>query len=212
MPKEQYEHMIKEAVWQKKKKGISTVWIVPIVALVIGAWLFFQAMSEKGPEVKIIFKSAAGIQEGKTVIKYKDVEVGKVTGVTFSKDLQSVEVTAELDRNMQPFLSENTRFWVVQAKVGMGEIQGLDTLLSGVYIVIDPQKGEKTVREFEGLDQIPVVTSGEEGRTFMLKADSIGSLDVGSPIYYRQLKAGSVASYKLDPEGKEVDIENVGFF
>jgi paraquat-inducible protein B len=207
MPTEQYEHMIKEAVWQKKKKGISTVWIVPIVALVIGVWLFFQALSEKGPEVKIIFKSAAGIQEGKTVIKYKDVEVGKVTGVIFSSDLKSVEVTAELDRNMQPFLSENTRFWVVQAKVGMGEIQGLDTLLSGVYIVIDPQKGEKTVREFEGLDQIPVVTSGEEGRTFTLKADSIGSLDVGSPIYYRQLKAGSVASYKLDPEGKEIDIE-----
>ena len=207
MPTEQNEQAIKEAVWQEKKKGISTVWIVPIVALVIGAWLFFQSMNDKGPEIEIVFKSAAGIQAGKTVIKYKDVEVGTVTGVSFGKELQSVKVTAELDKNMKPFLSEKTRFWVVQAKVGMGEIQGLDTLLSGVYIVIDPKKGDQNIRHFEGLDQIPVVTSGEKGRTFMLKADSIGSLDVGSPIYYKQLKAGSVASYKLDPEGNEVDIE-----
>jgi paraquat-inducible protein B len=207
MPTEQEKNAIKEAVWQEKKKGISTVWIVPIVALVIGAMLFFQSMSEKGPEVEITFKSAAGIQADKTVIKYKDVEVGKVTDVSFGKELKSVKVTAELDKNMEAFLSENTRFWVVQAKVGVGEIQGLDTLLSGVYIVIDPKKGEKRLKHFKGLDQIPVVTSGEEGRTFKLKADSIGSLEVGSPIYYKQLKAGSVASYKLDTDNKAVDIE-----
>ena len=207
MPTEQNSDAVKEAVWQEKKKGISTVWIVPIVALVIGAWLFFQSMSQKGPEIEILFKSAAGIQAGKTVIKYKDVEVGKVTKVEFGRELKVVKITAELEKNMKPFLSENTRFWVVQAKVGMGEIQGLDTLLSGVYIVIDPQKGEKSVRKFKGLEEIPVVTSGEKGRTFMLKADSIGSLDIGSPIYYKQLKAGSVASYKLDDDGKKVDIE-----
>lgn len=95
----------------------------------------------------------------------------------------------------------------MQAKVGMGEIEGLDTLLSGVYIVMDPKKGKEKVRNFKGLDEIPVVTSGEDGRTFMLKADSIGSLDVGSPIYYKKLKAGSVASYTLDKDGKKVDIE-----
>ncbi len=95
----------------------------------------------------------------------------------------------------------------MQAKVGMGEIEGLDTLLSGVYIVMDPKKGKVKVRNFKGLDEIPVVTSGEDGRTFMLKADSIGSLDVGSPIYYKKLKAGSVASYTLDKDGKKVDIE-----
>jgi paraquat-inducible protein B len=89
----------------------------------------------------------------------------------------------------------------------MGEIQGLDTLLSGVYIVMDPKKGKEKVRNFKGLDEIPVVTSGEDGRTFMLKADSIGSLDIGSPIYYKKLKAGSVASYALDKDGKKVDIE-----
>jgi len=207
MPTEMQEETVKEALWQEKKKGISTVWIVPIVALVIGAWLFVQSMSQKGPEIEIVFKSAAGIQADKTVIKYKDIEVGKVTEVTFGPKLKNVIVKAELKPNMKEFLSENTRFWVVQAKVGMGEIQGLDTLLSGVYIVMDPKKGKEKVRNFKGLDEIPVVTSGEDGRTFMLKADSIGSLDIGSPIYYKKLKAGSVASYALDKDGKKVDIE-----
>ncbi len=201
------DEMIKEALWQEKKKGISTVWIVPIVALVIGGWLFFQSWSQKGPEIVINFKSAAGIEAGKTVIKYKDVVVGQVKKVTFTKDLRSVEVIAELQKNMKPFLSEKTRFWVVQAELGVDKVQGLDTLLSGVYIVMDPQKGDKRVREFQGLDKIPVVDSGEKGRTFILKADSIGSLRVGSPIYYKKLKAGSVASYKLDPDGKQVTIK-----
>ena len=198
---------IKEAIWQEKKKGISTVWIVPIVALVIGAWLMFQSYSQKGPTIQIYFKSAAGIQAGKTVIKYKDIEIGKVTDVTFGNGLKTVRVTAELQKNMAPYLSENTRFWVVQAKLGVGEVQGLDTLLSGVYIVMDPQKGEEKIREFQGLEQIPVVNAGEQGRTFILKAKSIGSLSVGSPIYYRKLKAGSIASYKLDADGENVTME-----
>jgi paraquat-inducible protein B len=203
----QKENTMKEAVWQERKKGISTVWIVPIVALVIGAMLFYQSLSQKGPEIEITFKSAAGIQAGKTVIKYKDVEVGKVTDVRFSKDLKYVRVKAELQKNMKSFLSENTRFWVVQAKVAMGEIEGLDTLLSGVYIVIDPKEGTQKVRTFKGLDHIPVISSGDKGRTFMLKADDIGSLDVGSPIYYKKLKAGNVASYHLDKDGQKIDIE-----
>ncbi len=198
---------IEEAVWVEKKKGISAVWIVPIVALVIGMWLFYQSWSEKGPEIVINFKSAAGIQAGKTPIKYKDVVVGKVTDVTFGEALKTVKVSAELKKNMKPFLSENTRFWVVQARLGVGEVQGLDTLLSGVYIVIDPHEGKEKVRQFEGLDHIPVVTAGEKGRTFKLKADTIGSLSIGSPIYYKRLRAGSVASYELDADGKYVTIE-----
>jgi paraquat-inducible protein B len=205
--KMQETHEIKEAVWQEKKRGISTVWIVPIVALVIGGWLMLQSFSQKGPTVEIIFKSAAGIQAGKTVVKYKDIEIGKVTDVTFTDGLDSVRVTAELKKNMKPYLSENTRFWVVQAKLGVGEVQGLDTLLSGVYIVMDPHEGKQSIRRFKGLDQIPVVSAGDKGHTFILKADSIGSLNVGSPIYYKKLKAGSLASFKLDPDGKKVTLE-----
>jgi len=197
----------KEAIWQEKKKGISTVWIVPILALVIGAWLIWDSYSKQGATIHITFKSAAGIEAGKTLIKYKDIAVGKVTEVKFSNDLSNVVVTAQLQKNMSQFLSENSRFWVVQAKLGFGEVQGLDTLLSGVYIVMDPKKGTKKLKEFKGLEHIPVVTSGDKGRSFILKADSIGSLGVGSPIYYKKLKAGSIASYKLDEDGKHITIE-----
>jgi len=201
------QHEFKEAVWQEKKKGISGVWIVPILALIIGAWLIWNSYAKQGPTIHITFKSATGIQAGKTMLKYKDIVIGKVTEVSFSDSLSEVVVTAKLQKNMEQFLSENTRFWVVQAKLGFGEVQGLDTLLSGVYIVMDPQKGKKQLKDFKGLDQIPVITAGDKGRTFILKANSIGSLDVGSPIYYKKLKAGSVASYKLDNDGKHITIE-----
>ena len=205
--KEFGEEAVQEAVWQEKKRGISTIWIVPIVALLIGAWLFYQSASQKGQTIDIIFKNATGIKADKTVIKYKDVEIGKVKEVTFGEELETVRVTVELKRNMTPFLSEKTRFWVVQAKMGVGGVQGLDTLLSGVYIVMDPQKGKEKVRTFTGLDQIPVISAGDKGLTFILKAENIGSLSVGSPIYYKRLKAGSVASYKLAPDGKNILIE-----
>jgi paraquat-inducible protein B len=201
------QHEFKEAVWQEKKKGISGIWIVPILALVIGSWLVWSSYLKQGPTIHITFKSATGIQAGKTLIKYKDIVVGKVTHVSFNEDLSKVIVTAELQKNMTKFLSENSRFWVVQAKLGLGQVQGLDTLLSGVYIVMDPQKGNEAIKDFKGLDQMPVVNAGDKGKSFFLKANNIGSLDVGTPIYYKKLKAGSIASYKLDDDGKSITIE-----
>jgi len=201
------QHEFKEAVWQEKKKGISGIWIVPILALVIGAWLVWSSYMKQGSTIHITFKSAAGIQAGKTLIKYKDIVVGKVTHVSFNENLSKVIVTAQLQKNMTKFLSENSRFWVVQAKLGLGQVQGLDTLLSGVYIVMDPQKGNEAIKDFNGLDHMPVVNAGDKGKSFFLKANNIGSLDVGTPIYYKKLKAGSIASYKLDDDGKSITIE-----
>lgn len=198
---------IEEAVWSKKRKAISTVWIVPIVALIVGAWLIFQNINEKGPVIRITFKSAEGVTAGKTVIKYKDIVVGKVTKVAFSDDLSRVIVTAEMKKNMKHFLSEKTRFWVMRARISLNHVEGLETLLSGVYIVMGPKKGKKSIREFKGLDIIPVVSADEKGTKYTLKAEDIGSIDVGSPVYYKKLPAGSVSAYHLSPDGREVLIE-----
>jgi len=198
---------VEEAIWEEQGKRISVVWIVPIVALVIGAWLYYQNLSEKGPEIEIVFKSAEGVEPGKTVIKYKDIAVGKVTDVTFGEDLKTVIVTAELKKNMTPYLSDRTQFWIMKARLSLNEVQGLETLLSGVYIVMNPQKGKEKIRKFKGLDKIPVVAANEKGRTFILKANDIGSLEAGSPIYYKKLRAGSVDSYQLDKNGKSVSIK-----
>ncbi|BAF72289.1 intermembrane transport protein PqiB [Sulfurovum sp. NBC37-1] len=198
---------IEEAVWQKKRKAISTVWIVPIVALIVGAWLIIQSINAKGPVIHITFKSAEGVIAGKTVIKYKDIEVGKVINVDFSKDLSQVIITAEMKKNMRPYLTEKTRFWVMKARISANQVEGLETLLSGVYIVMDPKKGKESTRKFKGLDIIPPVPADEKGTQYILKAQDIGSIDIGSPIYYKKLPAGSVSAYHLSHDGREVDIE-----
>jgi len=198
---------IKEAVWEERRKHISTVWIVPIVALVVGALLLFQSLNEKGPMIQIYFKSAEGVEAGKTIIKYKDIEVGKVTDVSFGKELKEVIVTAELKKNMKPYLSEKSRFWVMKARVAIGGVEGLDTLLSGVYIVMDPQKGSKSVNKFKGLEEVPVVTANDKGKTFELIAEDVSSISVGIPIYYKKIEAGRVISYALNPDGKNIKIK-----
>ncbi len=198
---------IEEAVWQEKRRRLSSVWIVPIVALIVGAWLILETFNAKGPVIRITFKSAEGVKAEKTMIKFKDIEVGKVTNVAFSSDLSSVIVTAEMKKSMKPYLSEKSRFWIMKARVGLNQVEGLDTLLSGVYIVMDPEKGEKSVREFRGLDTVPVITTDEKGTRYILKAQDIGSIDVGSPVYYKKLNAGRVISYELAPDGSGISIE-----
>ncbi len=198
---------VEEAVWVEKKSGLSPIWIVPIIALLVGAWLSYKAFDEKGLTIQIIFPSATGIVAEKTSIKYKDIEIGKVTNISFTKDLKSVVVTAELEKNMKPYLSENSRFWIMSAKVGLDSIEGLDTLLSGAYIVMDPKKGKESLRSFNGLKNSPIISDETEGKIFKLKANSIGSLDVGSPVYYKKLKAGNIISYELTDNGQSIDME-----
>ncbi len=190
----------------REKKSFSIVWIVPIVALLIGGWLVYKALSEKGPTITLSFKSADGLEAGKTKIKYKDVEVGEVTSIVLDNDLATVIVTAELGKNSKAYLTDKTRFWVVRARVSAGEISGLGTLLGGAYIAIDPVKEGKPLNSFIGLESPPIVTTDLPGRHYVLKAERLGSLGAGSPIYYRQIQVGQVESYELEKEGRHVDI------
>jgi paraquat-inducible protein B len=197
-----------EAIVQTKKKfSFSIVWLVPVVAALIGGWLVYKALSEKGPTITITFETAEGLEAGKTKIKYKDVEVGQVESIDLVKDLSHVIVTAELNKGATPYLTENTRFWVVRARVAAGGVSGLGTLFSGAYIGVDPGKPGKPARSFKGLEIQPIITTGLPGAHFMLKAETLGSLDIGSPVYYRQIKVGQVVAYELEKGGKAVDIK-----
>ncbi len=191
----------------KPKKSVSIVWIVPLVALLIGGWLVYKAVTEKGPTITITFQNAEGLEAGKTKIKFKDVEVGQVEDIHLSPDLSQVIVTAQLTRDTKDYLSKNTRFWVVRARVGGGGISGLGTLFSGAYIGMDPGKPGKKARSFKGLDTPPIVTTDLPGRHFMLKAQRLGSLDVGKPVYFRQIKVGQVVAYEMEKDGQSVDIK-----
>jgi paraquat-inducible protein B len=196
---------VPEAVVQTRRQ-ISIVWVVPIVAVLIGGWLAYKAISEKGPTITITFSTAEGLEAGKTKIKYKEVEIGQVEAISVSEDLTHVVVTAELVSLAEKYLTEQTRFWVVRARVAAGEVSGLGTIFSGAYIGIDPGKTGAPSRAFKGLEIPPVVTTGLPGRHFVLKADRLMSLDIGSPVYYRQIKVGQVVSYEL-----EKDLQTVSF-
>jgi paraquat-inducible protein B len=197
-----------EALPQERRKNtIHVVWLIPILAALIGGWMALQSVLERGPTITIHFKSAEGIEAGKTRIRYKSVDIGTVRAVKLSEDGQSVEVSAEMARQgAKRFLVEDTRFWVVRPRIAGGQVSGLTTLLAGAYIGADPGKSEQSRRDFPGLETPPVITSEESGRQFTLAADNLGSLDVGSPLYYRGVAAGRVVSADLAPDGRRVDV------
>ena len=189
------------------KKGISIVWVVPLVAILLGGFLAYEAITEKGPTITITFENAAGLEAGKTKIKYKNVEIGQVESIRLSDDLGQVIVIADMVKEAERYLTENTRFWVVRARIAAGEVSGLGTLFSGVYIGIDPGEPGKSARSFKGLKKTPIVTTDLPGRHFMLKAETLGSLDVGFPILYRQTKVGQVIAYRLEKDGQAFGIK-----
>ena len=185
------------------------IWIIPLVALVIGGWIAFKSFLEQGPTITMQFKSAEGIEPGKTKIKHKAVDVGTVKAVQLSSDNKAVIVTAEIDRRASGFLVDDTRFWVVRPRIAGGQVSGLGTLLAGSYIGADPGTSTKERRDFVGLETPPAITSDLQGRRFTLRASDLGSLDVNTPVYYRGVLAGRVVSADLYPDGRSV---NVGIF
>ncbi|MEJ2730006.1 MAG: MlaD family protein, partial [Deltaproteobacteria bacterium] len=140
-------------------------------------------------------------------IKYKDVEIGQGKTIHFNADLSRVLVTAELVKEAEPYLTENTRFWVVRPRVSASGVSGLGTLFSGAYIGMDPGKKGKPARNFNGLEIPPLVTTATPGREFELRASALGSLDIGSPVYYRQIQVGRVIGYELDKDGQSLSIK-----
>ncbi|WP_265583978.1 PqiB family protein [Chitinimonas koreensis] len=183
------------------------VWVLPLVAAAIGGWLALQAWLARGPEVVIRFQSAEGIEVGKTRIKYKNVDIGLVKRLELSADRSRVLVHAEIDRDAAAMLVDDTRFWVVRPRVAVGSISGLSTLLSGSYIGMDVGKSANERREFEGAEVPPVVTAGLPGRQYILRSEQLGSLDIGSPVYYRRIEVGHVVAYALDQDGQGITVQ-----
>jgi paraquat-inducible protein B len=191
----------------KKRRRLSIIWIVPIFAAVVALGVAVQRILSEGPTITIVFKSAAGVEAGKTFIKYKDVNIGQVTAVELASDYSRVEVTAKIAKSAAGLIVEDATFWIVEPRVTLSGISGLGTLLSGNYIGFEVGKSDKKQRSFTGLEIPPIITGGQPGRQFVLKADSLGSLGVGSPIYYRRLQAGQVVAYNLADDGKAIELK-----
>jgi len=191
----------------KSSRSLQLVWLIPLVAALVGGWLAVKSILDKGPTITITFATAEGLEAGKTKLKYKDVDVGLVTGVALSPDTSRVIVTAELVKEAKKFLLEDTRFWVVRPRVSGGTVSGLGTLLSGSYVGVDIGKSGQPKQDFVGLEFPPIIASGAPGREFVLHASNIGSLDAGSPVYFRRLQAGQVSSHSLDKGGRGITLK-----
>ncbi len=188
------------------RRVISPIWIVPAIAVLVAIGLAANAILMRGPEIAIRFSSAEGLEANKTKVKYKDVAIGTVTDIALGDDRRSVTVKVAMDKQAEPLLAEDSRFWVVRPRVGAGGVSGLTTLLSGAYIGVDPGKSPGERRSFDGLDAPPLVVSDMPGRQFRLAAEDLGSIDVGVPVYFRRVPVGRVVGYSMRPDGKRVDV------
>lgn len=183
------------------------VWVVPILAVLIGGWLLIKNLGSNGHEIQIRFETANGISAGKTELKCRSVTVGKVSKIELSDDLKSVLVYCELNSGSDHLLRKGTRFWVVKPRVTAADVSGLETLFTGAYIELDPGYGDRGGKNWEGLETPPATSRTIPGRRLTLVSDEARSLIVGSPVYYRGFEVGRVESRYLNFDKQQIEYE-----
>src|SRR5713101_5689065 len=191
----------------KRRMRLSLVWFIPIVAASVGAWVAVTRVLSEGPKITIVFHSAEGLEAGKTKIRYNGVDIGTVTTIRLSDDHQRVITTAQMAPKTEGFLAEDTKFWVVRPRISGANVTGLGTLVSGAYIGLEIGDSKEHKRDFVGLETPPVITGAVPGRLFVLKTPDLGSLDNGTPVFFRRLQVGQVSSYALDQDGKSLTVK-----
>jgi paraquat-inducible protein B len=189
-----------------RKSRWSLIWAIPVVTVIIGAWLTWSTLSKRGPLITITFETAEGLQANQSHVRHKDVDMGVVQKVSLTSDLKRVQVTVRMNAEAEPLLTDGAQFWVVRPRFFAGSISGLQTLFSGSYIDLLPAEGGEPKRDFAGLENPPVLQSDVPGRTFLLQANRIGSLNLGSPIMYRDLEVGEVLGWDVGEMARNITI------
>tara|TARA_R110002072_G_scaffold4508_10_gene31469 strand:+ start:8991 stop:10616 length:1626 start_codon:yes stop_codon:yes gene_type:complete len=185
-------------------RKFSGIWLIPILAMVLGIYMVIDNWLHEGPEIEISFTTAEGLEQGKTKIKYRDVDMGTVQSVRLNDNFDGVIASVKLDRQALPLLRTDTRFWVVTARVGADNISGLDTLLSGAYLQLAPGTGEKGARSFVGLEHPPLTPAGAPGLRLNLTSDHTTSVTAGDTVLYKGYKVGRVETMEFKPADKLV--------
>src|SRR5580658_4236328 len=189
----------------RPRRWFSWVWIAPLAAAAIVAWLAIRGLEDRGRPVTIVFTEAEGLQAGETKVRHKDVDIGTVEKVSLTSDMARVLVQARMRRSVSDHLTEGARFWIVRPRVGIGGISGLSTLVSGAYIEMYPGDGPSE-RNFVGLDEPPTLQPDAPGHSFTLRAADLGQVVEGSPVDYRGVPVGEVEGFALDPSSKQIEI------
>lgn len=195
-----------EQVNIKEERGISPLWILPLLALCLGGWLVYSSLMEAGQRIQIYFEDAQGLMAGRTTIRYQGLEVGMVKNITLSKDLSNIYVDADIYPEASDLLKENTQFWLVKPQASLTGISGLDALVSGNYIAILPGSGAAKTK-FTALANSPAIQPNTTGLSVTLRSKDLGSISVGSKIYYKKIPIGEVYNFKLDHKTDNVRIK-----
>jgi paraquat-inducible protein B len=190
-----------------RRRRLSLIWAIPIVSALIGGWLAWSTLRERGPLITITFERASGLTAGQSHVRHKDVDMGLVERIALAKDMQHVVVTVRMNREAEPMLTDKAQFWVVKPRFFAGAVSGLETLFSGSYIELQPSAaGGEPARQFTGLETPPVLTSDVPGHTFLLSAPRLGNITLGSPVFFRDLDVGEVLGWDLGGMAETVTI------
>ncbi len=198
---------IKEPKIGKKRDIFFTIWIVPIIALIVAGWFIYQYYANLGPVIEIEFKTSGDLKEGQSQIKFKDVPVGVVEKIKLKEDNGNVLIIARMDKNVKPYLNETTKFWIVKPRIDFNGISGLETIMSGTYIKMYAKLGYEEKREFKGLDEPYININDQKGKIFHLFAEDSRNLKIGAPVYYKKIEVGEIRKIKLDKSGNGVNFD-----
>jgi paraquat-inducible protein B len=191
----------------KEPSGFSLIWLVPLVAAVIACWLVWEQLRQMGPTIFVQFRDGTGLVANQTIVKYRGVRVGSVSSVELSTNIQQVEVRIRLDRTAAALARSGSVFWVVRPEVGASGLHGLETIVSGPYIQVQPEDEQgKAQKYFVGLGEAPILPSTDGGKEFILSSSSVRSLAHGSPVYYRGMEVGTVEYLSLSLNSTVVEV------
>ncbi|MBV1959632.1 MAG: intermembrane transport protein PqiB [Pseudomonadales bacterium] len=189
------------------RRRFPIIWIIPLTALLIGLYMVIHTFMTEGPTITLNFATAEGLIKGKTKVRMLNVDIGVVENVVLKQDMSGVTTTIKLDRQARPLLREDTRFWVVRARISTKGISGLETLLGGSYIEMAPGDGQRGKRAFVGLEEPPVTPADAPGLRLRLHSDHAGSISTGDLVLYRGYRVGRIESTKFDTHQREVNFE-----
>ncbi len=190
----------------RPRRWLAWVWIVPIAAAGVVAWLAWRTLAERGPEITISFRAAQGLQPGQATIQHLNAVLGTVTSLRLRSDMRRVVVQARMTREATPYLTASAIFYIVTPHLGVQGISGLSTIVSGSYIEMYPGRPGRPQRHFVGLDSPPIVAPGTPGRSFILQAPDLSSLTRGSPVTYLGVDVGVVTDFALARDGHDVKV------
>lgn len=184
-------------------RKLPLIWVVPLIAFLVGGWLIVRNWSNHGPEITIHFKNGRGIEAGKTILEYHGVAVGSVRSVELDDQLKNVVVKVQLVKTAKSLARAGSEFWLVRPEIGFSGVTGLDTLLTGARLKVRPGTGAPA-KEFVALTKAPLLDNPHRGRSFILRSDKLGALTPGAPVYFREVKVGFVEAHRLAPEADGV--------